>query len=94
MAELRWGAFVHLELREPPALTRSPRVLAPTRQEPHHCCRGAGAGSGSHYWSFRCWLPGLQQGPKTQEMRREVSVSESTNFKATFPIWDPSPPIP
>lgn len=49
----------------PPTLTRSPGLLAWSRQEPHRCCRGAGAGSESRYWSFRCWLPGLQQNAKT-----------------------------
>lgn len=75
----------------PPALTRSPGVPARTRREPHHYCRGAGAGSESRYWSFRCWLPRLHQDAKTQETQERGLRELVDQLRGNFPHPGPRP---
>lgn len=64
---------------------------ARTRREPHHYCRGAGAGSESRYWSFRCWLPRLHQDAKTQETQERGRRKPVDRLRSNFPHPGPRP---
>lgn len=81
---LRRGLGSAWRLRAP-ALTQSPRAPAQTPGEPHRCCTGAGAGSESHYWSSRCWLPSVQQGGETGETQERVRREHVDQSGGTFP---------
>lgn len=79
------GALVHLELSAPPALTRSPGVLARTDRSLTIAVEELQPVVNPVIGLFAVGFLGCIRTQRQKRRRREVGVSSWTDFEATFP---------